>query len=231
MNRSGGRNNHGRITSRFRGGGHKHRYRLIDFQRNKIGVPAKVATVEYDPNRTARIALLHYVDGEKRYILAPTALKVGDQVLSSRNADIKPGNTLPLRFIPLGTTIHNVELKIGGRRAAVPLGRRGRAADGEGRRLGPGPPAVGRDPQGPPRLPRHHRPGRQHRARQRARRQGRPHALAGPPPAQPRRHHEPGRSPDGRRRRSFVRRSSPVLAVGPARPRASRRATTSGPTR
>ena len=112
MNKSGGRNHFGRITSRFRGGGHKRRFRLIDFRRNKVGVPATVATVEYDPNRTARIALLHYADGEKRYILCPDGLKVGDQVLSSRNADIKPGNNLPLRFIPLGTTIHNIELKI-----------------------------------------------------------------------------------------------------------------------
>ena len=117
MNKTGGRNHYGRITSRFRGGGHKRRYRIIDFRRNKIGVPAKVATVEYDPNRTARIALLHYADGEKRYILCPDGLKVGDQVLSSRNADIKPGNNLPLRFIPLGTTIHNIELKIWARRA------------------------------------------------------------------------------------------------------------------
>jgi large subunit ribosomal protein L2 len=110
---TGGRNHHGRITSRFRGGGHKQRYRLIDFRREKVGVPAKVASVEYDPNRTARIALLHYADGEKRYILAPDGLKVGDAVISSRNADIKPGNSLPLRAIPLGTSIHNVELKKG----------------------------------------------------------------------------------------------------------------------
>jgi len=110
---TGGRNHHGRITSRFRGGGHKQRYRLIDFRREKIGVPAIVASVEYDPNRTARIALLNYTDGEKRYILAPDGLKVGDRVVSSRNADIKPGNSLPLRAIPLGTSIHNVELKKG----------------------------------------------------------------------------------------------------------------------
>jgi large subunit ribosomal protein L2 len=110
---TGGRNHHGRITSRFRGGGHKQRYRIIDFRREKVGVPAAVAAVEYDPNRTARIALLFYADGEKRYILAPDGLKVGDQVVSSRNADIKPGNSLPLRAIPLGTSIHNVELKKG----------------------------------------------------------------------------------------------------------------------
>ncbi|MGK3966482.1 50S ribosomal protein L2 [Sorangium sp. So ce118] len=111
--RTGGRNNNGRITSRFRGGGHKQRYRIIDFRRDKIGVPAKVAAIEYDPNRTARIALLHYVDGEKRYILAPDGLAVGATLLASRNADIKPGNSLTLRFIPPGTSIHNVEVKKG----------------------------------------------------------------------------------------------------------------------
>ncbi len=110
---SGGRNNNGRITSRFRGGGHKRRYRILDWHRSKIGVPATVATIEYDPNRTARIALLNYADGEKTYILAPDGLSVGDSIVSSRNADIKPGNSMPLRFIPLGTTIHNVELRKG----------------------------------------------------------------------------------------------------------------------
>jgi large subunit ribosomal protein L2 len=110
---TGGRNNNGRITSRFRGGGHKQRYRIIDWRRDKIGIPAKVASVEYDPNRTARIALLHYADGEKRYILAPDGLAVGATLISSRNADIKPGNSLTLRFIPPGTAIHNVELKQG----------------------------------------------------------------------------------------------------------------------
>ena len=108
-----GRNNLGRITSRFRGGGHKQRYRLVDWKRNKVGVPARVASVQYDPNRSARIALLHYKDGEKRYILAPDGVKAGDEVLSSRNADIKPGNALPLRYIPAGTMIHAVEIKIG----------------------------------------------------------------------------------------------------------------------
>ena len=113
QNSTGGRNNHGRITSRFRGGGHKQRYRLIDFKRGKIGVPALVAAIEYDPNRTSRIALLHYVDGEKSYILAPDGLAVGSQIVASRNADIKPGNSLTLRFIPPGTSIHNVELRKG----------------------------------------------------------------------------------------------------------------------
>ena len=113
LKKSGGRNSYGRITARHRGGGHKRRYRLIDFKRNKLEVPAKVATIEYDPNRTTRIALLHYVDGEKRYILAPQDLRVGDMVVSSPNADIKPGNTLPLQNIPTGTLVHNVEMKPG----------------------------------------------------------------------------------------------------------------------
>jgi large subunit ribosomal protein L2 len=111
--KSGGRNNQGRITCRHRGGGHKRHYRVIDFKRDKTGVPAKVAAVEYDPNRSARIALLHYADGEKRYILAPVNLKVGDTVESGPDADIQPGNSLPLSNIPLGTQIHNIELKVG----------------------------------------------------------------------------------------------------------------------
>jgi large subunit ribosomal protein L2 len=113
LKKSGGRNNNGRVTTRHRGGGHKRRYRIIDFKRNKLEVPAKVATIEYDPNRTTRIALLHYVDGEKRYILAPQELRVGDLVVSSPTADIKPGNSLPLLNIPTGTLVHNVELKPG----------------------------------------------------------------------------------------------------------------------
>jgi len=111
---SGGRNNYGRITSRFRGGGHKKRYRVIDFRRNKTGVPATVKAIEYDPNRTCRIALLHYADGVKTYILAPDKLEVGAVVISANSADIKPGNTLPLRQIPPGTAVHNVEMHIGG---------------------------------------------------------------------------------------------------------------------
>ncbi|MBU1398755.1 MAG: 50S ribosomal protein L2 [Proteobacteria bacterium] len=112
-NRSGGRNVHGRITSRHIGGGSKRHYRIIDFKRNKKGIPARVASIEYDPNRSARIALLHYVDGEKRYILAPLNLSVDDMVMSGPEADIKPGNSLPLSNIPLGTHIHNIELKVG----------------------------------------------------------------------------------------------------------------------
>ncbi|MBD0324202.1 MAG: 50S ribosomal protein L2 [Aldersonia sp.] len=109
-----GRNVHGRITTRHQGGGHKRRYRVIDFRRNKDGVPAKVASIEYDPNRSARIALLHYVDGEKRYILAPEGVKVGDRLQSGEGADIRPGNALPLRSIPVGTVVHAVELRPGG---------------------------------------------------------------------------------------------------------------------
>ena len=112
--RSSGRNSYGRMTSRHRGGGHKQRYRIIDFRRTKDGIPAKVAAIEYDPNRNARIALLHYVDGEKRYIIAPVNLKVGDMLESGSKADIKPGNALPLRNMPTGTVVHNVELRPGG---------------------------------------------------------------------------------------------------------------------
>ena len=111
---TGGRNSYGRITSRHRGGAHKRRYRIIDFRRNKDGVPASVASIEYDPNRNARIALLNYHDGEKRYILAPLRLKVGDRVESGSGAEIRPGNALPLRNIPAGTTVHAVELRPGG---------------------------------------------------------------------------------------------------------------------
>lgn len=113
LTKSGGRNNLGRTTSRFRGGGHKRRYRLVDFKRNKRDVPAKVAAIEYDPNRSARIALLHYVDGEKRYILAPAGLQVGDTVVAGENAEFRVGNAMPLRKMPVGTTVHNVELRIG----------------------------------------------------------------------------------------------------------------------
>jgi large subunit ribosomal protein L2 len=122
ISKSGGRNTYGRITSRHRGGGAKRRYRRIDFRRRKDGVPAKVATIEYDPNRTCYIALLHYADGDKRYILAPNGLQVGDRVESGEGADIRPGNALPLRAIPTGTVVHNVELVPG------QGGRMGRAA-------------------------------------------------------------------------------------------------------
>ena len=109
LKKTGGRNHAGRITTRFRGGGHKRRYRIIDFKRNKVGIPAKVLSIEYDPNRTARIALLQYADGEKRYILAPQGLKVTDTIMNGPEAEIKVGNSLPLEKIPVGTIVHNIE--------------------------------------------------------------------------------------------------------------------------
>lgn len=111
--RSGGRNNRGRMTARHIGGGHKKRYRVIDFKRDKVGVPGKVATIEYDPNRSARIALIHYMDGEKRYILAPNGLKVGAEVITDDKADIQPGNCMHLHAVPLGTWVHNIEMQSG----------------------------------------------------------------------------------------------------------------------
>ena len=113
LKKNSGRNAHGKITVRHRGGGNRRKYRIIDFKRNKDGIPAKVATIEYDPNRTANIALLHYADGEKRYILAPVGLEVGTTVLSGPTADIKPGNAMALKDMPVGTVIHNIELKAG----------------------------------------------------------------------------------------------------------------------
>lgn len=113
LHKSGGRNNQGRMTVRHRGGGHKRQYRIIDFKRDKIDIPAKVARIEYDPNRTSFIALLHYADGEKRYIIAPQRVKPGDVLQSGSNAEIKPGNALPMRSMPMGTVIHNIEIKPG----------------------------------------------------------------------------------------------------------------------
>jgi len=113
LKKNAGRNNTGSITVRHQGGGHKKQYRIIDFKRNKIDIPGKVAAIEYDPNRTSRIALVNYVDGEKRYILAPVGLKVGDAIQSGPSSDIKPGNALPIKNIPVGTTIHNIEIKLG----------------------------------------------------------------------------------------------------------------------
>ena len=134
LTKNGGRNNNGRITTRHQGGGHKRQYRVVDFKRRKDDIPAKVAEIEYDPNRTARIALLHYADGEKRYIIAPKDLKQGDRVEAGVGADIKPGNNLPLRNIPVGTTVHAVELRPGGgaklaRSAGVGIQLLGREGD------------------------------------------------------------------------------------------------------
>ena len=113
LRKSGGRNNNGRITARYIGGGHKQRYRIIDFRRDKHDIPAKVASIEYDPNRTSRIALLQYTDGEKRYIVAPAELRLGDEIMAGENAEIRPGNALPIKKIPVGTMIHNIELRMG----------------------------------------------------------------------------------------------------------------------
>ena len=165
LTKTGGRNNAGRITTRHIGGGHKRAYRVIDFRRHdKDGVPAKVAHIEYDPNRTARIALLHYADGEKRYILAPNRLRQGDAIENGPGADIKPGNSLPLRNIPVGTVIHADRAPARWRREDRPLGRRQGAARRQGRPLRPAAYAVRRDPQRRPALPRHGRRGGQRRA-------------------------------------------------------------------
>ena len=135
LHSKGGRNVHGRVTVRHQGGGHKRAYRLIDFRRDdKDGVPAKVAHIEYDPNRTARIALLHYADGEKRYIIAPARLQQGDTVEAGPSSDIKPGNALPLRNIPVGTVVHAIELAAWWRREDRPLCRHQRPARRQGRR-------------------------------------------------------------------------------------------------
>ena len=152
-----GRNVHGRITARHQGGGNKHRYRVIDFKRNKDGVPAKVAHIEYDPNRSARIALLHYADGEKRYILAPQGIKQGDTLMSGPDAEIRPGNSLPLRNIPVGTVIHAIELKPGAGRQDGAVGRHQRPADGQGRHDGHAAAAQRRDAAGPGDLQGHGR--------------------------------------------------------------------------
>src|SRR3954462_13691305 len=175
LTKSGGRNTNGRITSRHRGGGAKRLYRKVDFKRRKDGVPAEVAAIEDDPNRTAYIALLHYADGEKRYILAPNRLRVGATVMSGEEADIQVGNSLPLRRIPTGTIVHNVELTPGrggqmGRSAGTQIqlvakeGGRARhqaQAVWEGGRASPAPPAVGRDGDGADRVPRQRRRDRQ----------------------------------------------------------------------
>ena len=142
---TGGRNNYGRKTARHKGGGHKQRYRVIDFKRTKDGVPAVVAAVEYDPNRNCRILLLHYLDGEKRYILAPKDVKVGDRLQSGQGSEIRPGNALPLRYIPVGTTVHDIELYPGGGGQDGPLGRHLRPARGQGGRLRHPAPAEHRD--------------------------------------------------------------------------------------
>ena len=214
--RSGGRNNQGEITIWFRGGAHKRRYRQIDFKRNKHGVPAKVASIEYDPNRSARICLLHYADGEKRYILWAHGLEVGDTVMSGEDAQVNPGNTLPLAKIPLGTIIHNLELRPGKGGQLVRSAGAGAQLMAKRGRLRAGQAAVGRGAQGPHHLLRDDRPGGQPRPRERLARQGGAQPLARSPAAQPRRGDEPGGPPDGRRRRPVVRRPSSLHPLGRA---------------
>ena len=173
-----GRNNNGHITMRHKGGGHKHHYRVVDFVRNKDGIPAKVERIEYDPNRTAHIALLCYADGERRYIIAPRGLEVGATVLSGAEAPIKAGNTLPIRNIPVGSTIHCVEMLPGkGAQIARSAGTSVHAA-GARRHLRAGAPALGRSAPDPHRLPRHDRRSQQRRAQPAPVRQGR-RACAG----------------------------------------------------
>ena len=199
LRKSGGRNNHGELTSWWRGGGHKRSYRIIDFKRDKRDIPATVATVEYDPNRSARIALLTYADGEKRYILQPVGIKPGDTIVSGESVDILPGNALPLKNIPLGTQVHNVELRPGkGGQIARSAGSSVQVVAKEGDYASVKMPS-GRDPQDQRRVPRDDRTGRQRRPRERVDRQGRPEPLAGPAPARARRRDEPGRSPARRR--------------------------------
>ena len=192
---TGGRNNQGHLTSRHRGGGHKRQYRKIDFKRNKFGIPGKVAEIEYDPNRSARIALIVYADGEKRYILHPKGLAQGDTVVSGPGSDTRTGNAVPLGEIPLGTNVHNVELKIGkGGQLARTAGSSAQVVAKEGdyvtlrlrsseMRLRPWP------------LSRHRRRGGQFGARAALGRQGRQEPLAGQAAQGSRRRHEPGRSP------------------------------------
>ncbi len=195
LKKSGGRNNRGEVTSWWRGGGHKRVYRVIDFKRDKKDITGTVSTIEYDPNRSARIALVTYADGEKRYILQPLGLKVGDTIVAGANVDILPGNTLPLKNIPLGTLIHNVELKPGkGGQIARSAGLV-RAAGGQGRRVRLGEDALGRGAAHQPRVHGDDRPGGQRRSRERVDRQGRPEPLARQASARARRRDEPGGSP------------------------------------
>lgn len=198
LKKSGGRNSYGRITSRHRGGGHRRHYRVIDFKRDKNGIPAKVASIEYDPNRSARIALLHYVDGEKRYILAPLNLGVGDMVMSGADADIKPGNALPLNNIPLGTLIHNVELQVGKGGQIVRSAGGIRAVDGQGRQIRPSEASLRGGPHGVADLQGHDWTVGQRDARKLFHWKSGPQPLAGPASQGSRRRHEPGGSSHGR---------------------------------
>ena len=223
---TGGRNNHGHITSHHMGGGHKRRLRLVDFKRRKFDVAATVERLEYDPNRSAFIALIKYADGELAYILAPQRLKAGDEVVSGERVDIKPGNAMPLANMPVGTIVHNVELK---------KGRGGQLA----RSAGTYAQLVGKDAgyaqiklelrraaPGAGRVPGHGRRGLQPGQPEHRHRQGRPPALARPSPDGSRRRHEPGRPSARRRRRQAPRAAAIRSRRGASRPRARRPART-----
>jgi len=208
LKKSGGRNSNGRKTSRHRGGGAKRLYRVIDFKRRKDGIPARVAQIEYDPNRSAYIALINYVDGEKRYILAPARLRVGAMVQSGPDADIRVGNCLPLANMPART-----------RRPARPLRRDEHPAAGQGRRSRDAAPALGRDAAGSSRMPRDRRHDRQRRPPERQDRQGGAQAPHGRPAPDSRHGDEPGRPPARRRRRIDDGRAPPRDSVGRAHAR------------
>ena len=215
---TGGRNNYGRKTARHKGGGHKQQYRIIDFkpeQGRRAGQGR--AAVEYDPNRNCRILLLHYLDGEKRYILAPKDVKVGDRSSRGQGSEIRPGNALPLRYIPVGTTVHNVELQPGGGGKMARSAGTARPARRQGRRLRHPAPAEHRDAPRADRLPGHRRRGRQLRGRAHQDRQGRPQPLEGRQAPDPRRGHEPGRPPPRWWRGQDLRWPPPRVAVGQAR--------------
>ena len=189
LKKNAGRNSYGRITVRHQGGGNRQKYRVIDFKRDKRDVEGKVLRLEYDPNRSAYIALVEYVDGERRYILAPVGLNVGDTVLASAAADIKPGNALPMQNIPVGTVIHNIELYPG--RGAQLVRSAGVAAQLMAKENGMATVRLPSSEMRKVRLLRHHRSGRQHRPRQRPHRQGRPQTPHGHPSHRARLRHEP----------------------------------------
>ncbi len=223
--RNGGRNNYGRIVNFRQGGGHKQRYRIVDFKRRKYDVPAVVERLEYDPNRTAFIALIKYTDGELAYILAPQRLKAGDQVVSGERVDVKPGNAMPLKNIPVGTIVHNVELKQGrggqmARSAGTYLQLVGRDQGNALLRM-----PVGRSPHGQGRVHGHDRRGFEPGPAEHLDRQGRSFALARRPPLDPRHHDESGRSPA---RRSY-HGGRAWLRPGASRPRVRKPVTTRRP--
>ena len=214
--KSGGRNSAGRITTRHRGGGHKRRYRLIDFRRNKDGIPARVERLEYDPNRSALIALLCYGDGERRYIIAPRSLEPGMMLQSGEDAPIAPGNALPVKNMPLGSTIHCVELKPGkGAQLARTAGASAQLVGARGTPCHPAP-AQWRGAQGVRGLSRHPGRGGQCRARPALAGQGRGQTLARCAPHGARRGHEPGGPPARRRRGPHLRRPPSVHPLGAA---------------